>query len=347
MKIGIANASRMAIDAIEWALQELVGVQIMWIAEDGETAVAKAVEDRVDLILMEILLPGIGGIEATQRILKESPTAILIVTSNVEKKMHYVSESMGWGALDVAETPLGPGQTGQEQATGLAKKVSAIGKMLGMDTNHPTVGESSHTPDAISSLDTRFPLIVFGASTGGPGALVKVLAKVHGEFNGAIVVIQHMEPRFAVRFAKWLDFQMQIEVKPAESGETVAPGKIYVAAERDHLVLTNVGTLQYIENTDNRPYRPSVDVFFESVARFWSQPGVAIVLTGMGDDGAVGLKKLKRRGWHTIAQDEASSAIYGMPKVAKDKGAAMDIWSLDRIALFIQKHTGRRNYTAK
>lgn len=341
MKIGIANASRIAVDAIERALQQIHNIQIVWVAGDGESAVTLAVESKVDLIIMETLLPGIGGVEATKRIVKRCSTPILIVSSSVENNINYVFEAMGWGALDAAETPLRSGEKGQKQANKLAEKVTLIAKMLGIDTNPPEPRRSSSIPDFVPSLKTNLPLIVLGASTGGPRALATVLKNVHQRYDGAIVVIQHMEPRFARRFATWLDSQTKIRVKAAEAGENIEAGTAYVAADRDHLVMSEGGRLFYTEDKQNIPYRPSVDVFFDSVARFWSNPGIAVVLTGMGDDGAAGLINLRRRGWETIAQDEQTSTIYGMPRIAAEKGGARRVWSIDRIAEFIAERTTR------
>ena len=146
-----------------------------------------------------------------------------------------------------------------------------------------------------------------------------------------MVLIQHVDTKFSSGFVSWLSELTSLPIQIAKSGQTPEKGKIYVAGKNDHLIINTRLTFEYVEQPHNNPYRPSVDVFFESVAKNWPKKAVAVLLTGMGADGAKGLKALNDIGWHTIVQDEASSVVFGMPKEAIKLNAAKEIYHIDLI----------------
>lgn len=190
--------------------------------------------------------------------------------------------------------------------------------------------------DAVCCLKT--PVLAIGASTGGPKALGELLAGLPGTIGAAVLVVQHLDLSFSRNLADWLASQTRLPVSLAESGDRLKPGRIYVAKGGDHLVLSPVNTLEYRSEPVKTPFRPSIDALFESLAESNLPPGVAVLLTGMGSDGAKGLLKLRKAGWFTIAQDQTTSAVYGMPKVARDMGAADLILPLSAIAAQAAKH---------
>ena len=175
-------------------------------------------------------------------------------------------------------------------------------------------------------------LLVIGASSGGPAALTKLLSELPKKFPAPIVIVQHIDEQFAGSMAEWLDKHAPWPVRIARAHDRLAVGTIWLAGTQDHLVLKTAEVLDYVTEPAANSYRPSIDVFFQSVNRFWHGPVVAVLLTGMGRDGALGLKALHDKGHHTIAQDAASSAVYGMPKAAAELHAADEILSLNRIA---------------
>jgi two-component system response regulator WspF len=181
------------------------------------------------------------------------------------------------------------------------------------------------------------PLVVIGSSTGGPKTLVKLFSRLPEHLEAAIVVVQHLDQEFSAGLAEWLNIQTPLRVRVAVRGTHPAKGVIDVAGTNDHLVLTAGLTLAYTLEPHDNPYRPSVDVFFRSVARYWPEPGCAVLLTGMGRDGAVELLNLRSLGWHTIAQDQATSVVYGMPKAAKELDAAIEVLPIEEIAPAILK----------
>jgi two-component system, chemotaxis family, response regulator WspF len=175
-------------------------------------------------------------------------------------------------------------------------------------------------------------LLAIGASAGGPGALATLLGGLPEDFPAAIVIVQHVDEHMAQGMADWLGQQSPIPVRVAGEGDRPQPGVVLLAKTSDHLVLKTAATLGYTAEPRDYVYRPSVDAFFHSVSRLWTGTVVGVLLTGMGRDGARGLKALRDQGRHTIAQDEESSAVYGMPKAAAAIDAAVEILPITRIA---------------
>ena len=324
MRIGIVNDVRAACEALRRVVDSLPDHEIAWMAADGVEAVAMAKRDRPELILMDLIMPHLDGVQATRQIMASAPCAILVVTATVSGNISLVYEAMGFGALDAVDTPmLGP--AGEVSGAGaLVEKIGMIAKIVGSsDTRRPTRPAATGGPPK---------LVVVGASTGGPKAISDLLLPLPHDWNAAVLVVQHVDVAFSQGLAKWLSDRTGRAVRVAEHGQHPAAGDVLLAGTNDHLVLSKSRTLEYREEPREVFFRPSVDVFFESVADHWPQTGIAILLTGMGRDGAKGLLKLRSRGWHTLAQDEASSVVWSMPKAGIDAGAACEVLSVDQMA---------------
>lgn len=175
-------------------------------------------------------------------------------------------------------------------------------------------------------------LVAIGSSAGGPAALAKILGGLVTPFPAAIVVVQHGDENLAAGLTDWLTQHSALPVRLVVDGERPEPGTVLIAATSEHLVLTSGARLRYTMEPSDAIHRPSVDLFFQSVSRMWHGAVIGVLLTGMGRDGAVGLKALRDAGHHTIAQDQASSAVYGMPKEAAKLQAAVEILPMDGIA---------------
>lgn len=325
MRIAIVNDLPMAVEAMRRALSASPH-QIAWTAADGVEAVAMCARDRPDLILMDLIMPRMNGVEATRRIMAQNPCAILIVTAGVEDNAAHVFAAMGQGAIDAVDTPL-PG-SGQDWpgARALLGKIDTLARLI-------TEGEPPRRPvPAGAHAPVAGGLLAIGASAGGPAALASVLGGLPRDFPVATVIVQHVDARFAAGLADWLRQQCVLPVKLAAEGDTLRPGHVLVAGTDEHLVMKGRDRLGYVPDPADHPYRPSIDVFFGSAGQMWSGALVGVLLTGMGADGARGLKDLRQRGHHTIAQDKASSAVYGMPKAAAALDAATQILPLERIA---------------
>jgi chemotaxis response regulator CheB len=340
MRIGIANGLPQAVQALQQALAARPQHQIVWVVPDGVHAIAACSTDRPDLVLMEVAEPGVNGVEATKTIMAETPCAILIVTQSVGANTGAVFDAMGHGAIDATDTPPLRGaktdawvvsEVAASQAAGTAAflhKIDTLAKLLGTRRRAPTADSLGDT----WMVGARERLVAIGASAGGPTALTHLLAGLPRDFPAAVVIVQHVDARFAEGMAEWLTRTSPLPVRIVKEGERPAPGTIWLAGTNDHLVFKSHDRLGYTAEPREHAYRPSVDVFFESVSTQWPGEVVGVLLTGMGRDGANGLKKLRNKGCYTIAQDQATSAVYGMPKAAATLGAAVDILPLDRIA---------------
>ena len=337
MRIAIVNDLLMAVEVLRRVLNTAPDYEIAWIAYNGAEAVEKCVHDLPDLILMDLIMPVMDGVQATCAIMQGTPCAILVVTASVRGNAAKVFEAMGCGALDAVATPvLGP-EGKVEGGAELLKKIKTIGKLIGKPVSSEKAGPPKVLPRSAPQL------VAIGSSTGGPKALADILAKLPGDFRAAVVIVQHVDVQFAGGLAEWLNEQTHLTVTVASGGQTIREGMVYVAGTNDHLIIGPDLAMHYTPEPRDYPYRPSVDTFFSSVAKHWPGSSVAVLLTGMGKDGAKGLLVLKRAGWHTIAQDEKTSVVYGMPKAAAEIGAAVEILPLDRIAESITKHIHEEN----
>jgi len=336
MRIAIVNDMRMAVEALRRVVTSVPEYEIAWIAEDGEQAVRQCAADVPDVILMDLIMPRMDGAEASRHIMRDSPCAILVVTATVEGNSSKVFDAMGWGALDAVNTPV-LGMSGEPSgASALLGKIAMLGKLLGK--SRPAAAVAAGTPAAIGARQgPDFPLIAIGASTGGPTALARVLGGLPAGLTAAVTIVQHVDEHFAPGLASWLAVQASRDVRVIRPNEPIAASYVQMASTNDHLVLGPDLTFRYTKDPADFPYRPSVDVFFRTVADYWPGTAVGVLLTGMGTDGAQGLLTMRQAGWHTIAQDEATSVVYGMPKAAAQNNAAVEILAIDDIAAGITR----------
>ncbi|HEY4177787.1 MAG TPA: chemotaxis response regulator protein-glutamate methylesterase [Kofleriaceae bacterium] len=326
MKIGIVNDSAMAREALK-RISVSAGHVVAWIANDGSEALQYCISDRPDLVLMDLKMPIMDGVESTRRIMAEAPCPIVVVTSSVDGNVALVYDAMGAGALDAVNTPvLGAGQD-ISGARMLIDKIDRIGRLQGIA--RPRTRSTGMPP--IKGEAIVGPLIVIGASTGGPEALAQVLGAFPSDLTAAVVIIQHVNAEFAPGLAEWLSSRTGFPTRTIVEGDVPKPGRALLAATDDHLVMDEQHQLRYSPHPRRVNFRPSVDVFFESVAEHWPRPSVGALLTGMGADGARGLLALRQANWQTVAQDEATSIVYGMPRAAVQMNAAMEVLPLSKI----------------
>jgi two-component system, chemotaxis family, response regulator WspF len=329
VKIGIANDVPTIAEALRRTVLLRPGTRVVWIARDGAEAVSMCANETPDLILMDLIMPRMDGVEATRRIMTSTPCAILIVTSSVATNAQRVFVAMGHGALDAVDTPALSGPEARASAAGL---LSVIDRVARIAANRNGRLGAAALPAAVPQPSRTGKLVAVGSSAGGPAALATLLGGLPKDFPAAIVIVQHVDERFAISMADWLNRISPLPVRVAKEGDRPEPGCVMLASTRDHLTLKSAERLGYCAEPADYVYRPSVDVFFQSVARAWRGEVVGVLLTGMGRDGALGLKALRDKGWHTIAQDQATSAVYGMPKAAAELDAAVEILALEQIA---------------
>jgi len=338
MRIALVNDTTMALEALRRVLATEPRHSVAWSARDGEEAVRRTALDRPDLILMDLLMPGINGVEATRRIMAATPCPILVVTASVGARAGLVYEALGVGALDAIRTPslLEPAASAGRD---LLRRIRQLERLTQPAQNRPSANARAGAAVGRNpgSVPAAPPLIAIGASTGGPAALASCLGQLPADLGAAVLVVQHIEAQFAPGLARWLGGQISLPVETVREGDPLRPNVVQIAATNDHLIVRADGRLGYSPDPPLEPYRPSVNVLFRSLLQPWFQPGVAVLLTGMGRDGGQAMLELRRAGWHTIAQAEASCAVYGMPKAAVDLGAAVEVLPPEAIGLRLRR----------
>ena len=339
MRIAIVNDLALAQAVLRKLVESVPGYHVAWTAADGAEAVRQAAADRPDVILMDLIMPVMDGAEATRRIMVASPCPILVVTASVGTNFGKVYEALGAGGLDAVKTPtFGPGGSvqGGEAILERMAKLERAARGASSIYSPPPVGVDGNVAllpagqrgEGTPSLP---PFLAIGASTGGPEAIAQVLAALAPPPPGPVVVVQHIAADFAAGFASWVQSRTGLPTQLIRYGATPVAGQVYVVGSDDHVILQPDRTFAHTPEPRAYPFRPSVDRFFESLALAWPRPGVAVLLTGMGSDGARGLGRLKELGWHTIAQDQATSVVYGMPRAAAERNSATQILPLPQI----------------
>jgi len=337
MRIAIVNDLRMATETLRRVALSRPGTEIAWVAVDGQEAVERCRADRPDLILMDMIMPVMDGVEATRRIMRETPCPIVVVTATVEGNASKVFDALGHGALDAVNTPT-LGLSGRvDGGAELLRKIELV-EMLG---RHERATAPAPPPPPPAPAIGETTLLAIGASTGGPQALVETLQALPPGFAPPIVVVQHVGLEFVPGLADWIGGQVRRPVRVLRERELPRPGTVYFCGREAHLTIDRAGLLDLVEEPRDHLHRPSVDVLFRSLAASGAR-GVAVLLTGMGRDGAEGLLALRRAGWWTIAQDRASSVVWGMPGEAVRIGAAEEVRPLDRIGPAIVDAFARR-----
>ena len=326
MRIAIVNDLAPMNELLRAAVSLNPDHQVIWMAESGAAALKRCAEQLPDLILMDLIMPGMDGAETTRRIMAATPCAILLVTASVRDNVALVFDGIGHGALDAVDMPwTGPGDR-QVRAEPLLTKIDVVARLIGKAGSRSRVDERRRR-----AQDRGDRLVAIGSSTGGPTVLATILSQLPKDLPAAVVIVQHVEEQFAQQMAEWLGRDARLPVRVAKEGDRPQVGVVLLAGTGDHLTLKAADRLGYTPEPTQYVYRPSVDVFFESVSRLWCGDAIGVLLTGMGRDGALGLKALRNRGHYTIAQDEATSVVYGMPKAAQTLGAAVDVLPAERI----------------
>ena len=322
MRIGIVDEPRRA-ELLKLAILLGGDHEVSWLADSERALEERAAADVPDLVLVNVDLPLVDGLAATRRLVRDARTAVLVTVAG-HADPGRVFEAIGHGALDAVS--LHDAAFPEAMAALLLPKVAAIARWIGKSPQ-----PASPLAPIADDLGCH-RLIAIGASAGGPAALSVVLGGLPRTLPAAVVVVQHLGEDFTVGVAEWLQRGTRLDVRVAREGDRLTAGTVLVAGGNDHLIFKTSGKLGYTPEPRDKIYRPSIDVFFQSVCRLWRGSAVGVLLTGMGRDGAQGLQTIRAQGHHTIAQDEATSAVYGMPKAAAALNAAVDILPLDQIA---------------
>jgi two-component system, chemotaxis family, protein-glutamate methylesterase/glutaminase len=287
-----------------------------------------------DVISLDMRLPGMNGLEATRRIMSEHPTPIVVVAASVEDEELKISmNALRAGALAVVEKPVGTTQASYAALAEHIRTQLVIMSQVAVVRQRPRPArEVERGPLKVPALpEGGFRLVAVVSSTGGPAALATFLTGLGPDFPLPVLVIQHIVPSFHSGFVAWLQDQSPLPVRDAVPGQAPAPGIVHVARPEAHLVL-RAGRLEAQEGPPVAHLRPSGDVLLRSVARELGPRAIAAVLTGMGEDGARGLLEVRRAGGYTLAEDESTAVVYGMPGAAVSLGAAAECLPLPLVA---------------
>ena len=319
-------------------------IEVVGTAVDPYVAREKIVTLKPDVITLDIEMPRMDGLSFLVKLMKHYPVPVIIVSSLTPKNSDAAIRALALGAVDVIAKP-GSAMSVPDISRQLVQSIRAASraklvKRTETVTSAPAIARSA---PGLTGLSMTHKLIALGASTGGTQALEAVLTKLPPGMPG-IIICQHMPEKFTASFAQRLNSVCAIEVREAKDGDAVVPGVALVAPGNFHMMLTLSGA-QYQVRVKDGPrvhhQRPAVDVLFASVAKHAGKNAVGAIFTGMGADGAKGLLQMREAGAHTIAQDEASCVVFGMPKEAIKLGAAIDILPLDQIADALQSAVAR------
>jgi two-component system, chemotaxis family, protein-glutamate methylesterase/glutaminase len=320
------------------ALADDRDIEIVGVADDGRQGVELCRLHRPDAITMDMMMPVMSGLAATEYIMAHCPTPILIVSSSLNRgELFKIYDALSAGAVDVLEKPTGEEFDGEwprrlRSAVKLVAKIKVISHLRARLQSRPRANEIFASAPASQRPQRRCKIVAIGASTGGPGAVSEVLRSLPRQFRIPVLVVVHMNAAFTSAFTDWLDAQSGRRVVNAQNGALVASlqGCVAVAPGDRHLIVRN-GRILLTDGAERHSCRPSVDVLFESIAVEYGASATACLLTGMGKDGALGLLRIRQAGGLTIAQDEASSVVYGMPREAFALGAVACVLPLKEI----------------
>ncbi|MCP4114495.1 MAG: chemotaxis response regulator protein-glutamate methylesterase [Desulfobacteraceae bacterium] len=315
-------------------LSKAAGIEVVGTAPDPYVARDKIVKLRPDVITLDIEMPRMDGITFLKKLMQYHPLPVIIVSSLTSKGSKLALEALSIGALEVISKPSAAYSVG-DMSVQLAEKIRAVAAVRIVAKAPPTEKKGPNAALGSRALAaTTNKVIAIGASTGGTEAIKKVLTRLPPNAPGTVVV-QHMPAKFTTSFAERLNGLCDMTVKEARDGDSVSNGTVLLAPGNYHMVLRRSGARYYVQVKQGplvHHQRPAADVLLKSVARYAGANALGIILTGMGSDGAAGLLAMKHEGAPTIAQDEASSVVYGMPKEAVKLGGVDHIEHIDAIA---------------
>ncbi len=343
IKVMLVDDSALVRSTLSEVLSSDPEIEIMATAADPYIAAKKLRKGVPDVMILDVEMPRMDGITFLQKIMTQNPIPVIICSTLVETGSETTLRALEYGAVDIIQKPkVSTQQFFEEAKTRLTHAVKGAAQArLAKLTRRTSLVEPKLTADAVlkcpgtkAMAKTTEKVIVIGASTGGTEAVRQILEVLPQDSPG-IVVIQHMPEGFTSSFAKRLNDLCRINVREATDGDTVLRGHALIGPGNKHCLLKRSGARYYVEVRDGplvARHRPSVDVLFRSATRYAGKNAVGVILTGMGDDGAMGMKEMFDAGAYTIGQDERSSVVYGMPKAAYEKGGVVEVLHLDKIA---------------
>ncbi len=355
IRVLIVDDSAVVRQALSDILSADPGIEVIAMASDPFIAAEKMLHEIPDVITLDVEMPRMDGVTFLQKIMSQHPIPVVICSSLTDKGSETTLKAMEYGAVDIIEKPrLGTKQFLHESSVRIcdAVKAASLARVRKISAIVQTVSPKLSAdvmiakPSSRAMIQTTEQVIVVGASTGGTEALRIFLEALPPDAPG-IVIVQHMPEHFTRAFAKRLDSLCRISVKEAENNDTVLTGQALIAPGNYHMLLKRSGARYYVEIKSGplvSRHRPSVDVLFRSAARYAGRNSIGVIMTGMGDDGARGMLEMKEAGAYTIAQDEDSCVVFGMPNEAIKLGGVGTVAPLSRIAQEIMRSSRKEQY---
>ncbi len=348
IRVLVVDDSASVRQALKTVLESDPGIEVIATAPDPYAAVAAMAQEKPDVITLDVEMPRMDGLTFLEKIMAQHPIPVVICSSLTDAGSQTALLALEKGAVEIITKPkMGTKQFIEESAVFICDviKSAARAKLHGKRVTWPSIPVPKTSPkldasvmlsrgDSNAMVETTDKVVAVGASTGGTEALREFLMAMPEDAPG-IVIVQHMPERFTASFAERLDSLCRINVKEAKNGDTVLRGHALIAPGNKHALLKRSGARYFVEVRDGplvSRHRPSVDVLFRSTARYAGQNAIGVIMTGMGDDGAHGLLEMKEAGASTIAQDEATCVVFGMPAEAIKLGGASKVLPLNRIA---------------
>ncbi len=343
IKVLVVDDSAFMRKAITAMLQEDPEIKVIGTARDGVEAVQMVQELKPDIVTLDVEMPRMDGITALKEIMQKCPVPVIMVSSLTTEGAKVTLEALELGAVDFIPKNLAELSVNIVKIKGmLIDKIKTIGKR-GLVKRKPVIKPAEpkievpkvEIPKTRITTERKVGIVSIGTSTGGPKALQEIIPKLPKDFPVPVVIAQHMPPNFTKPFAERLDQLSQLSVKEAEEGEPIKPGVVYVAPGRGHMRIKRRGIETFVSISEDKEefiYRPSVDVLMMSVAESYPGRTLGVILTGMGNDGAKGCRKIKETGGRVFAQNEESCVVYGMPRAVVEAGLADKVVSLEEMA---------------
>jgi two-component system, chemotaxis family, protein-glutamate methylesterase/glutaminase len=332
IRVLIVDDSLLIRTVLNTMLIDVPGIKVVGQAANGQEAVRMALRLKPHVITMDIRMPKMDGLEATSYIMSVCPTPIVVISSSVYASDYNIAfNAIAAGALTVIEKPHGLGSSDYEAVR--EQLVTAVRTMAGVPVvgrpKNPLIDSQIGPMTALLQAMINRPIrvIAIGASTGGPPVLFSILSNLPKDFSIPIMIVQHIMQSFVPSLVDWLNTKSSLPVKVAREGDQLAPSKVFLAPGNFHLTVHNQGVMHLDNSALIQGQRPSATRLFQSVAETYKADAVGILLTGMGEDGVDGLLAMSQAGAHVIAQDQASSSVFGMPKAAIDRGVVDEVLS--------------------
>ncbi|MBC8162626.1 MAG: chemotaxis-specific protein-glutamate methyltransferase CheB [Roseiflexaceae bacterium] len=371
IRVVIVDDSTLMQRVLTGLLEQDTAIQIIGTASNGRDAIALVERLRPDVVIMDVHMPIMDGLETTAHLMATCPTPILVLTALAQYDVDITFKMLGAGALDVVEKPRDDKPLAlARQSHDLIRRVKLLARvkvvrhlrgrkrseeaephigtrftspaLTNPAVTNPALQRRGHEAPAVlaerrpnaaanATRDSGFPVLIIGASTGGPRVVNQILSSLPSGFPAAVVVVQHIAEGFSAGMAEWLGLGCRLPVVVATEHLVVKPGQVLIAPDRSDLLL-EAGGIVHLSKSALLLQRPSIDVAMQAAAAVFGRRCTGVLLTGMGRDGAYGMLTVRRAGGHTIAQDQDSSAIFGMPKAAIELGAAAEVLPAAQIA---------------